>query len=452
MRKIHIIVVFIVSLLLLVASTAWSFGEIRYPDRPLNLRKGRSAKHAWVGSLYPGQKVRIGFMKDGWVAVFEPDETRNSESAAVGYSNAKYLKKNQTRVEPASWGEFMQTVRKLNVRSTASVKGRKIKTLQVMELVKIDFPEDDWTMVFSPQATIRSNMNAIGYSSVKYFKPATRKSLARVGGGNEKFVQESLPAPVVVSAAVEVASGQGQVSGAVVPPLAPVSVPAKSSKSWGTVVTVKDKVNVRKGRTSGSSYVRTLKPGERVRVDFLKNGWYAVFTEDEMIRTESRAAGYALQSLIEGDGRLKVSSIEVSKDIPAASTPVAKSVGGGKKTMVIDRSQFKNIKRPDPTPDKTVHGYQYRIIEKSETKQLGETWITIKVFLLTKKLPDTEALKDFSTTLWREHKKAMKNVVVLVYLPGMDLEDLAFGVTKFDDEQMLEFWVRKATLFGTDFL
>ncbi|MBI9079792.1 MAG: SH3 domain-containing protein [Pseudodesulfovibrio sp.] len=447
MRKIHIIVVLIVSLLLLVVSTAWCFGEIRYPDRPLNLRKGRSATDAWVGSLYPGQKVRIGFMKDGWVAVFEPDETRNSESVAVGYSNVKYLKKNQTRVEPASWGEFVQTVRKLNVRSIASVKGRKIKTLQVMELVKIDFPEDDWTMVFSPQATIRSNMNAIGYSSVKYFKPATSKSLARLGEGNKKSVQESLSAPVVVSVAVEVPSGQGQVSGAVVPPLAPVSVPVKSSKSWGTVVTVKGKVNVRKGRTSGSPHVRTLKPGERVRVDFLKNGWYAVFKEDEMIRTESRAAGYALQSLIEADEKTMVSSVEVSKEIPAA-----KSIGGEKKTMVIDRSQFKDIKRPDPTPDKTAHGYQYRIVEKSETKQLGETWITIKVFLLTKKLPDTEALKDFSTTLWREHKKAMKNVVVLVYLPGMDLEDLSFGVTKFDEEQMLELWVRKAALFGTNFL
>ncbi len=77
---------------------ASAFGEIRYPDRPLNLRKARSAKASWVGSLYPGQKVRIAFLKDGWVAVFEPGETRNSESAAVGYSNVKYLKK---KTDPA---------------------------------------------------------------------------------------------------------------------------------------------------------------------------------------------------------------------------------------------------------------------------------------------------------------------------------------------------------------
>jgi len=451
MRKIHTIVVLIVSLLLLAASTAWAFGEIRYPDRPLNLRKERSARTAWVGSLYPGQKVRVGFLKDGWVAVFEPGETRNSESAAVGFSNAKYLKKKQTRVEPKPWGEIVYTVRKLNVRNKPSVRGRKITTLQVMEHVKIDFPEDDWTMVFSPKATIRSNMNAIGYSSAKYFKPATRKSLAKAGFGDEPGpVEVVTPAPIVVSEAVEVASGQGQVSGSVVPP--PALVPTKISKSWGMVVTVKSKVNVRKDRTSGSRYVSTLKPGEKVRVDFLKNGWYAVFRENEVIRKESRALGYALQTLIEDAGDAKVSLIEEKKVLPVASPPIAKAVGGEKKTIVIDRSKFGNAKRPDPTPDKTAHGYQYRIIEKSETKRLGETWVTIKVFLSTKKMPGTAALKDFSTTLWREHKKAMKNVAVLVYLPGMDLEDLAFGVTKFDDERMLEFWVRKATLFGTDFL
>ena len=293
MRKINTIVVLSVCLLFLVVSTAsaaWAFGEIRYPDRPLNLRKGRSARTAWVGSLTPGQKVRVSFLKDGWVAVFEPDETRNSESAAVGYSNAKYLLKKQTRVEPKAWGELVYPWRTLNVRTTPSVRGKKVKTLKAMEHVKIDFPEDNWTMVFSPGATIRSEMNAIGYSSSKYFKPATRSSMAKAGlGSKPKVAEERVSAPIVVSEAVSVGSGQGQVGGAVVPP--PVSVPVKSSGPWGKVLTLKKKVNIRKARTSGSRYVRTLKPGEKVRVDFLKNGWYAVFRENELIRKESRALG-----------------------------------------------------------------------------------------------------------------------------------------------------------------
>ena len=463
MRKINIMVV-VLACLLLAASTAWAFGEIRYPDRPLNLRKGRSARKAWVGSLAPGQKVKVAFLKDGWVAVFEPGEARNSLSAAVGYSNVKYLLKKQTRVEPKPWGELVYTWRTLNVRSTPSVKGKKVDTLKAMEHVKIDFPEGDWTMVFAPGATIRSEMNAIGYSSAKYFKPATKSTMAKAGLGiKPKKVEEKVVVPTVVSEVVAVEKGQGQVGGAVAP--LPAPVPTKASGSWGTVVTLKKKVNVRKDRTSGSRYVRTLKPGEKVRVDFLKNGWYAVFRENELIRKESRALGYALQSLVDGGKKTAVAVTE-EKAVPvvapkAAAIPVAatktvsssaKPAGSKQKTMVIDRSKFANSKRADPTPNKTAHGYQYRIIEKAETRRLGETWITIKVFLATKKLPGTSALKDFSTTIWRENKRTNKNLAVLIFLPGMDLEDLSFGVTKFDDEQMLEFWVRKATLFGTDFL
>ena len=473
MRKIYTILALIFSLLLLAVSTAWAFGEIRYPDRPLNLRKGRSAKSRWVGSLYPGQKVRVSFLKDGWVAVFEPGETKNSESAAVGYSNVKYLLKKQTRVEPKPWGDLVYAWRTLNVRSSPSIRGRKVDTLKAMEHVRIDFPEDDWSMVFSPDATIRSKMNGIGYSSIKYFKPATKESMARAGiGGKPLVAEEKKAVPPVVSEAVEVGSGQGQVGGTVAPPPAPVSskpvpAPLKVSTesagepaSWGKVLTVKRKVNIREKRTSGSSLVHTLKSGEKVRVDYLKNGWYAVFREDETVREESKALGYALQSLIEGSGRGNAVPVEKKADssktaragVADASSLSAKASRGDRKTLVIDRSRLGTAKRPDPTPDKVAHGYRYRIVEKAETKQLGETWITIKVFLSTKKLPGGEALKDFSTTLWREYKRPMKKVAILVYLPGMDMEDLEYGVTKFDDTQLLEFWVRKATLFGTDFL
>ncbi len=437
-------------LILLGATAAMAFGEIRYPDRPLNLRKARSPKTAWVGSLYPGQKVRIGFPKNGWVAVFEPGETRNSESAAVGYSNVKYLKKTQTRVEPKPWGELVSAVRNLNVRNKPSRQGRKVGMLAGDQHVRIDFPEDDWIMVFSPKATIRSMMNAIGYSSAKYFEPVTAASMAQAA---PPVVKEAAPKPV--------ASGE-----------------------WGNLVTITRKINLREGRTTGSKYIRTLKPGEKVRLDFLKSGWIAVFLPNEPMRNEGNAMGYALKSLVD-DGSEAIVATSVKKMVapepqpvavstpapkPVASTakaaPVAtakpkkaslkqKSVaplGGSKKTMVINKSQFKATKRPDPTPNKTAHGYQYRLLEKSETKKFGETWITLKVFLSTTKLPGVIALRDFSTSLWKEHKKATKNLVVLIYLPGMDTEDLSYGVVQFDDEEALELWVRKATLFGTDFL
>ena len=136
-------------------------------------------------------------------------------------------------------------------------------------------------------------------------------------------------------------------------------------------------------------------------------------------------------------------------EVPASKITVSET---GQQSMVIDRTAFAGKKRPDPTPDKTAHGYQYRFLEKSETRQLGEAWVTLKVFLSTTKLPDRQGLEDFATSLWKEHRRVTKKVAVLIYLPGMDTEDLAYGVIKFDDSKLLELWVRKATLFGTKFL
>ena len=355
-----------VACLFLLADSAMAFGQIAYPDRPLNLRNGRSARDKWVGSLYPGQKVRIAFMKDGWVAVFEPGETRASESAAVGYSNAKYLLPKPTRVEPKPWGELVYTVRNLNIRDKASVKGKRLDMLKKGERVIIDFPEGDWTMVFSPTATIRSEMNGIGYCSAKYFKPVPEGEAKAAPAP----VPESAPAPAPepveakpvpkVSAVVEAGSGAGQVGSAVAPP-PPAQEKTVADNSWGRVVTVERTINLYKGRTSGSKPVQALKPGDTVRVDFLDRGWYAVFPENAVVRQESRAMGYALRSLIDGDpdgsDAIPKPAAQYAAPEPkqaAATPPAITTDDSGRKTMVIDRSRFSGAKRADPTPDRTT--------------------------------------------------------------------------------------------------
>ena len=470
MRKIAILTATIVCLLVLAVAQAFAFGEIRYTDRPLNLRDGRSPKAKWVGNLYAGQKVRIAHSRDGWVAIYEPDATDGSEGAAIGFSNAKYLQKKRTRYEPKELGKLVYTYRALNVRTKPDVSGRKVETLKAGTHVRIDFPDGDWARVFLPNATIRSNLNGLGYSSVKYFKPASKKTLAKatkVSKPQPIQVEEDIP---VVTEPDDVVSGQGQVSGnvATTPPPTPVAAPKPK------FVTATTLINVHADRTTGSSLNRTLKPGDTVQVGLLQHGWYAVFNRNELVLIEGRAIGYSLQSIMDkgtraATGQLRelalsagpaptVSTKSVSKSTAPVSKPkpvaasTSKSSASGQKTITIDRKKFAKTKKPDPTPNKTAHGYKYRVMEKSETRQLGEAWITLKVFMSTTKKPTRDSLKDFSTTLWKENRRVTKNVAVLIYLPGMDVEDLAYGVIKFDDKQLLEIWVREATLFGTQFL
>jgi lipopolysaccharide export system protein LptA len=71
-----------------------------------------------------------------------------------------------------------------------------------------------------------------------------------------------------------------------------LTIPAIAA-DWGVVRQADRNLNVRKGRTPKAEHVVTLKKGERVRTDFLKNGWVAVFRMNQAERKESAALGYA---------------------------------------------------------------------------------------------------------------------------------------------------------------
>jgi hypothetical protein len=476
MRRIFLILAAAAVCLALAAGPAFAFGKIMYSDRPLNLRDARSPRGEWVGSLYAGQKVRVAHEKDGWVAVYEPTATDPSEAKAAGYSNAKFLKPARGRYEPKPWGELAASSTKLNIRSKPNVRGAKVMTLQPGERVLVDFPEDDWIVIFSPDATIRSRLNGIGYASAKYLEPVTAATPPAPA-------PEPAPAPAapVVRQAVE-------------PPAPASATEAPETSPAIQRVALTNEVNVHQSRTTTSPLVRTLRPGDVVQLGLLRNGWYAVFKASDMIRSESSSIGYALQAAMQASSReagiavapaasvepaksaapvvsaedLKAEALKSERPAPRApeSAPAARPepatppapaartapAPARQQTMVIDRSAFKDAKRPDPTPDQNAHGYRYKFLEKAETREYGQVWITLKVFLATTKLPDRTALKDFASSLWKEHRRVTKNVLVEVYLPGMDLDDLAWGVVKFDYDSMTELWTRQATLFGTRFM
>jgi len=477
MRRILFFVFFAVALSM-AASPAFAFGRIMYSDRPLNLRDARSPRAEWVGSLYAGQKVRVAREQDGWVAVYEPSATDPDRARVAGYSNAKFLKPTRGRYEPKEWGELAVTSTKLNVRSKPSVRGRKVATLQDGQRVITDFPEDDWVVVFPAGATIRSRLNGIGYVSAKYLGPVPADAPA--------------PAPAPAAPAAPV------VRQAVQPPAPPAS--GLSVRR----VAMANEVNVHQSRTTTSPLVRTLRPGDVVQLGLLRNGWYAVFKASDVIRSESSSIGYSLQSAMDGNSReagvgaadaapaaaakpsapaetakpaasqesvvsveqLKAEAVkpqavksEARAPRPAPAPAPKPSAGAGEpaaprkqQTMIIDRSAFVDAKRPDPTPDQNAHGYRFKFLEKSETREFGQVWINLKIFLATTKLPDSGALKDFASSLWKDHRRVTKNVLVEVYLPGMDVDDLAWGVVKFDYDGLIEIWTRQATLFGTKFM
>jgi lipopolysaccharide export system protein LptA len=71
-----------------------------------------------------------------------------------------------------------------------------------------------------------------------------------------------------------------------------LSVSAQAA-DWGEIREAASNLNIRAKRTPKSEHVVTLTKGQKVKVDFLKNGWFAVFSVNETERSEKRAMGYA---------------------------------------------------------------------------------------------------------------------------------------------------------------
>lgn len=137
------------------------------------------------------------------------------------------------------WGEIRYAVRPLNVRADRDAGARRITTLKQGERVKVDYLKDDWYAVFRVGETVRSEKNALGYSFGKYLKPV-------------------------------------------------------ANARWGRIMQPDRNLNVRTGRGPGYRHVVTLMKGDKIKVDFLKDGWYAVFKVDEKRRDPDRAIGYSI--------------------------------------------------------------------------------------------------------------------------------------------------------------
>jgi hypothetical protein len=65
-----------------------------------------------------------------------------------------------------------------------------------------------------------------------------------------------------------------------------------TGQEWGRIMSATEKTNIRAARSIEAKITGQLNAGDRVRADFLKDGWYAVFAPDELKRNESGARGY----------------------------------------------------------------------------------------------------------------------------------------------------------------
>ncbi|GAB7022894.1 LptA/OstA family protein [Salidesulfovibrio brasiliensis] len=92
LKRVILLPMVLFMLLASLPASAADWGEVRRAEVNLNVREGRSPKTKHVKTLMKGDTVRVDFLKNDWVAVFDLDAPVRDEKRAIGYANVKYLK------------------------------------------------------------------------------------------------------------------------------------------------------------------------------------------------------------------------------------------------------------------------------------------------------------------------------------------------------------------------
>lgn len=125
MLQIRALTILLVVAALLAPSMAIAegWGEIRQATLNLNVREKPDKNSEHVLTLAKGQRVKTDYMDDnGWIAVFNLNESKRDISRAVGYANAKYLKIVETKKVPKSVVKPKSEKPVVSTKSTAEAK------------------------------------------------------------------------------------------------------------------------------------------------------------------------------------------------------------------------------------------------------------------------------------------------------------------------------------------
>jgi lipopolysaccharide export system protein LptA len=186
----------LLALTLLVAfalpGMAQGWGEVRIAEQVVNVRQSRSAQAPLVRSLQPGDKIKVDFIRGGWGALFDLNETDRDETKAIGYADIRLLAAPAQSPTPvrtgAMGGEVKLVEARTEVRKDRSTKSQVVAVLAAGEQIRTGFERDGWLAIFRMTDSVSSETSAIGYVPVGMVRSVTREG-AKPGTASK-------PAPV----------------------------------------------------------------------------------------------------------------------------------------------------------------------------------------------------------------------------------------------------------------
>jgi len=358
------------------------------------------------------------------------------------------------------WGRVYTISSNIPVRENPADDALKVRVLKAGQKVRVDFQDAGWAAVFDPKEPARSELKALGYvrldelhfrggaatataSSIEVRKPRpdtkpdakpdVKTDAKAEGAPKGRQDKPSAKAP-------EKSGGKGKAdSAASMSTQKPAPVPpANPGKSFGEIRVPDRDLAVRASRTMESEFNRLIRPGQRVRVDYWEDGWFAVFDPAEKERDLAKAWGYSRDKYLVPESAYAGPPPGAA---PAAPAPAAASADPASATVKADKPA--SVEKPKSSEEPRVG---YAVVER-KTGSGKSPVVSLRVRLDISAPPAPEVLRKIVREIWKAERKKDEDLRLEVLLMGMDAHGLSYATARFHaDGRIREFWWREVVL------
>ncbi|MGE4263433.1 MAG: hypothetical protein AB7E46_03050 [Desulfovibrio sp.] len=366
--------------------------------------------------------------------------------------------------EEPRWGRLYTISGSIPVRENPTDDALKVRELKAGQKVRVDFQDAGWAAVFDPKEPVRSELKALGYVRLDELRFRGAAATARASSIEVRKPRPDAKPEVLVDGKPDATAAKAskalvsadkpdaieKAEGAKPTPKPAPKAPAKRDDSFGEIRVPDRDLAVRASRTPESEFNKLIRPGQRVRVDFWEDGWFAVFDPAEKKRDLAKAWGYSRDKYLVPEsayaGPPPGSPSAAPGPAAAPASPAPAPVKADKPTPTDTPASTEKATSADKAKLAEEPKVGYAVVERT-TGHGKPPVVNLRVRLELSAPPSQEVLRKVVREIWKAERKKDEDLHLEVLLMGMDAHGLSYATARFHaDGRIREFWWREVVL------
>ncbi|WP_203545026.1 LptA/OstA family protein [Desulfovibrio sp. JC010] len=301
------------------------WGDVRYVGKDVKFHLERTVKSSTGGMLKSGDKIKVGFLRDGWYAVFKGDAKVVSEADAMGFveqskidivndaARIRYAVRRINVIEkPVATSKAVGVLSPGHRAQVGKEKGGMYALYRIDAMVKKDTPV--WGYAWGPflapypKNLEKAQMAGIDARKAEIKAEKTRKEQQELKRGNELAAMEEAMDEMLLA-------------------------PVKTKTLYATAV-----LNVRSEPNAKSLIVDKLEKGEAVKVGQEEGKWFPVFKPGK--DKELKRVGYVFGTYLKAEAPVVKKEKPKKKRVPGGPDEVPIKITSTKMTFSENRNRI----------------------------------------------------------------------------------------------------------------